>query len=139
MSVQGWADVRAGQEIPPLVKHVTMQQVEKWREVSGDNNPIHYDGDFAARCGLPGVVVHGQLITAFLCQMLSHWHGTAGRLRRLEVAYKGFNFPGDTLTCCGLVKEALLSESRVVLAIWVENQQGEKTVCGSAEVQFAPS
>ena len=139
MSAFNLDEVEVGQEIPSLVKHVTVRQLEMWSDVSGDYNPIHYDSDFAISCGLPGVVAHGQLVTAFLCQMLSGWHGAAGRLRKLDVAYKGLNFVGDILTCRGFVKEVLSAESSIMLEIWVENQQGEKTVSGSAVVQFAAS
>ena len=59
----------AGQEIPSLLKTPTPQQLVMWAGASGDYNPIHYDKDFALSKNLPGVVVHGQLVTAFLAQM----------------------------------------------------------------------
>jgi acyl dehydratase len=123
-----------GTEIPSLVKHPTTQQLVMWAGASGDYNPIHYDKDFALSRGLTGVVMHGQLGTAFLCHMLSDWYGAKGSLKKINVSYKSFSYPVDTLTCRGTVKD--VTEAVVTLDIWVENQKGEKTVTGTAIVQL---
>jgi len=129
--------IEPGVDIPSLVKHPTTQQLVMWAGASGDYNPIHYDTDFAISRGLRGVVMHGQLGTAFLCQMLSNWYGKRGSLKKLNVSYKGFNYPGDTLTCRGIVKDkSMVGENLVTLDIWVENQRGEKTVVGMAIISF---
>ena len=127
----------AGQEIPSLLKTPTPQQLVMWAGASGDYNPIHYDKDFALSKNLRGVVVHGQLVTAFLAQMLTHWMGN-GFLRKLSVSYKGMNFPGDTITCRGVVSGKAVEEGkrRVSLDIWAENPRGEKTVVGLAVVEL---
>jgi len=130
-------NVEVGVEIPALLKKPTTQQLVMWAGASGDYNPIHYDKDFAQSRGLPGVVVHGQLSTAFLCQMLSDWYGKKGNLKKLNVSYKGLNFPGETLACRGVVKgKSQASENLVTLDVWVENQRGEKTVVGTAVVSL---
>ena len=36
--------------------------VQRWAEFSGDENPIHFSADHAARFGLAGVVAHGMLV-----------------------------------------------------------------------------
>ena len=128
--------IAIGAEIPSLVKKPTTQQLVMWAGASGDYNPIHYDKDFAHSRGLPGVVVHGQLATAFLCQMLSDWYGKAGSLKKLNVSYKGLNFPGDVLTCHGVIKDKSLAGELIILDVWVENQRGEKTVAGTATVSL---
>lgn len=130
--------IAVGDEIPSLEKHPITQQLVMWAGASGDYNPIHYDKDFALARGLPGVVVHGQLSTAFICQMLSDWYGKTGTLKKLNVSYKGLNFPGDTLTCRGIVREKL-DGGLIALDVRVENQRGEKTVTGTALVKLKGS
>ena len=130
--------IAVGDEIPSLEKHPTVQQLVMWAGASGDYNPIHYDKDFALARGLPGVVVHGQLSTAFICQMLSDWYGKKGSLAKLNVSYKGLNFPGDTLVCRGIVREKL-GDGLIALDVRVENQRGEKTVTGTAVVKLLGS
>ena len=93
--------IQAGAEIPALLKHPTTRQLVMWAGASGDYNPIHYDKDFAQGRGLPGVIVHGQLVLAFLGQMVTDWLGGRGCLKKLSVSYKGMNLPGDAITCRG--------------------------------------
>ena len=88
-----YEDIAVGSEIPPLVKKPTTDQLLRWGEVSGDNNPIHFDKDFARSRGLPGVIVQGQLAFSFLGQLLSDWTGEQGVLQKLNCSYKGMNFP----------------------------------------------
>jgi acyl dehydratase len=135
MNQVGFEQIEVGDEIPLLEKHPNTRQLVMWAGASGDYNPIHYDKEFALARGLPGVVVQGQLSTAFICQMLSDWYGKEGVLKKLNVSYKGLNFPRDTLICHGIVKEKL-EGGLVVLDVRVENQRGEKTVAGIAVVKL---
>jgi acyl dehydratase len=130
--------IAVGEEIPSLEKHPTTRQLVMWAGASGDYNPIHYDREFALSRSLTGVVVHGQLSTAFICQMLSDWYGQKGTLKKLNVTYKGLNFPGDTLVCHVTNREKS-DDGIVALDVRVENQRGEKTVVGSALVKFQES
>jgi len=139
MSVPWWTSVYSGQEILPLEKHISLDELKKWADVSGDYNPIHYDMDFAASRGLSRVVVHGQLITALLCQMLANWFGAAGCLKKLDVKYKELSYMGDTIMCRGLIKKISLDENLVALEIYAENQRNKRTATGSAVIQFLSS
>ena len=131
-----WEDVREGQELPPLVKHPTTQQLVMYAGASGDFYQIHYDKDFAVDTGLSGVIIHGALKNAFLGQLVTDWIGETGRLTELAVRYRGMDVPGDTLTCKGRVTRKYVQdgEHRVACEIWLENGKGEKTTPGSATV-----
>lgn len=133
-----YEDIAVGSEIPALVKQPTTRQLVMWAGASGDFNPIHYDKDFALERGLPGVVVHGQLAGCFLGQMVTDWLGDEGGLKKLSLSYKGMNFPGEALTCKGIVTKKYIEDDQhlVVLSIWVENPRGEKTVSGTAVVSL---
>ena len=133
-----YEDIDTGSEIPELVKRPTTRQLVMWAGASGDLNPIHYDKDYALERGLPGVVVHGQLAGCFLGQMMTDWIGERGSLKKLNVSYKGLNFPGQTLTCKGVVirKYVEQGEHCVAARIWAENPKGDKTVSGTATVSL---
>ena len=90
-------------EIPSLVKHPTSRQLVMYAGASGDYNPIHYDRDVAAARGLPGIVVHGQLVSACLMQLLTDWLGDSGSMKKFSVGYKAMTFPGEPFTCRGVV------------------------------------
>ena len=81
-------DMAEGSELPPLIKLPDTRQLVMWAGASGDYNPIHYDKDYAQSRGLSGVVVQGQLVCAFLGQMVTGWMGERGVLRKLSCSYK---------------------------------------------------
>ncbi len=131
-----YEDVAVGSEITALAKKPTTRDLVMWAGASGDLNPIHYDKDYALKRGLPGVVVHGQLVGCFLGQMLTDWLGERGSLKKLSLGYKGMNFPGESLTCKGTVTKKYTTDGQhfVLCSIWAENPRGEKTVSGMATI-----
>jgi len=66
-----YEDIVVGSEITPLLKQPTTRQLVMWAGASGDYYAIHYDKDFALSKGLPGVIVHGQLVGCFLGQLIT--------------------------------------------------------------------
>ena len=130
-----YEDVRAGEELPPLVKYPTSLQLVKFSAASGDYYQIHYDKDFAEANGLPGVIVHGWLGLSFLSKMVTDWMGGQGRLVKLAGSYKGMNRVNEDMFCYARVakKEA---DGCVRLELWTENPAGEKTIIGSAVVEL---
>jgi acyl dehydratase len=131
-------NVDVGMAIPSLNKKPTNHQLSIYAKASGDYNPIHLDRDFAVERGLPGVIVHGQLSTCFLGQMLTDWLKENGRVIRLSVSYKGMNFPGDVLTCSGKITDKNIDQDRRLLeiSVWIERQTGDRTLSGSATVEL---
>ena len=129
-------DIVEGSELPLLKKQPTTRQLVMWAGASGDYNPIHYDGDFARSRGLDRVVVQGQLVGNFLGQLVTDWMGDQGTLRKLSCSYKGMNYPGEVITCKGVIKKKYTdnAEHCVECSLWAENSQGEKTVTGTAIV-----
>ena len=111
-----------------------------WAGASGDYFAIHYDKDFAQSKGLPGVIVHGQLVAGFLGQLITDWIGDRGNLKKLACNYKGMNFPNETITCRGKVNKKYIEngEHYIECHIWAENARGEKTVTGRAILTLPP-
>lgn len=133
-----YEDVVVGSEITPLVKQPTTRQLVMWAGAVGDYFPIHYDKDFAQSRGLPGVIVHGQLVGAFLGQLITDWIGERGVLRKLSCSYKGMNYPGEAVTCKGKVTKKYVQDGQhyVECNLWAENSKEEKTVLGMAIVML---
>jgi acyl dehydratase len=131
-----YRDVRKGDEVTPLVKEPTPRQLVMWAGAVGDYMPIHYDRDYARSRGLEGIIVHGQLIGAFLGQLMTDWVGEQGYLSKLSCSYKGMNYPGEAVTLKGKVlrKYVRRGEHFVECGVWAENPKGEKTASGTATV-----
>jgi acyl dehydratase len=139
MSTLDFEQVIPGQPLPPLTKQVTVEQIQRYAEASGDRNPIHLDETFARSAGLPGVIAHGMLTMAFANQMVTDWLGDRSLLKQLQGRFAGMVLPGDEVTCTGSV--ALKDEDgrRVVINLVVTNQRGERVFNkGVAEAEFPP-
>ena len=124
-----------GDPLPALAKLPTPRQLVMYAGASGDFNPIHYHKDTAVARGLPGIVVHGQLVACFLAQMVTDWMGPLSELEKCSVSYKALTLPDESLVCRGVISKKLVG-GRVALTLWAENTRGEKTVVGTATVKL---
>ena len=139
MSALEFESVTAGQSLPSLTKHVTVEQIRQYAEASGDRNPIHLDDSFARSAGLPGVIAHGMLTMAFANQMVTDWLGDRSLLKRLQGRFAGMVLPGDDVTVSGSVASKDEATRRVLINLVVTNQRDEKVFNkGVAEAEFPP-
>lgn len=128
----------AGAEIGPLQKTLSIRQLVEWAGAAGDFYPVHYDDAFARQSGFKGVIVHGHLKYQFLVQMLEQWAGAGAKLRRLAVRYRAVDYPGENISCRGMVTGIRIeNEARLVeCEVWAENERQDKTMTGSATVEI---
>jgi len=131
-------DVNVGDELPPLKKGpITRTQLVKYAGASGDFNPMHHDEVFAKNAGMPSVFAHGMLSMGFLGQLVVDWCGNEA-LKRLWVRFAAITWPGDVITCKGKVVRKYQEQGKnyVECEIYCENQNGQKTLTGSATVEL---
>jgi acyl dehydratase len=83
----------------------------RWASASGDFSEIHYDKNFAQSQGLPGIVLHSRLVTAFLGQLLTDWIGNRGIIRKLPCNYRGMLFPNDDIVCKGKITRKYIQDN----------------------------
>lgn len=125
-------NVKAGDELPDLVKHPTTRQLVQYAGAQGDFYEIHYDQSYAQSVGLPGVILHGLLKAAFLGQLVTDWLGERGTLKTFEVSYRGVDVPGHPYRCRGRVTR--VEGDDVELEVWGEDDSGKRTTVGTAVV-----
>jgi meromycolic acid (3R)-3-hydroxyacyl-[acyl-carrier protein] dehydratase HadB len=139
MTALDFEKIAVGQTLPALTKHVTVEQIQRYAEASGDRNPIHLDDSFARSAGLPGVIAHGMLTMAFANQLVTDWLGDRSLLKRLQGRFAGMVRPEDDITVNGTVASKEETSRRVVINLVVINQRGEKVLNkGVAEAEFPP-
>jgi acyl dehydratase len=123
-----------GQELPPLVKGpITREDLEVYAAASGDPNPMHTDEEFARNAGYPGVFAHGMLSMGYLAEFLVQ-AGGVGAVRKFKTRFAKLTWPGDVITCRGLVTGVRDQNGERVVEcdIWTESQTGERKLVGSA-------
>ena len=75
----------------------------RYANVSGDDNPIHQDEDYARKSGAPTVFAMGMLNAGYLATAVSRWFGGAQNLRRFKVRFTNRVWAGDEVVCSGRV------------------------------------
>lgn len=131
-----FADVNIGQTLPELVKPpLDRVQIAMYAGASGDFNPIHIDDAEARANKLPGVIAHGMLSMAFLGQVLTDWVPQEA-IRSFSVRFVAMLFPGDVITCRGVVKakSEATGEKLVDIELSAVNQKGETKLAGQASI-----
>lgn len=90
------------QHEPRTFGPITRTDIVRYAGASGDFNPIHHDEPFALAAGFPSVFSMGMLQAALLATYATDWLGV-DTIRRYAVRFKDQVWPGDMLTCTGVV------------------------------------
>ncbi len=128
-----------GTALPPVGKTVTQEQITAYAEASGDHNPIHLDPEFASTTQFGGIVAHGMLTLAFVCEMLTQAFGKSWlETGRLKVRFKAAARPGDRVTTWGeVVKQGHQDGSHSMeCSVGLRNQRGEDLIAGTAQLSL---
>ena len=131
-------DVGEGMVIPTLEKRPGLRQLVMYAGASEDYYEVHYDPDFARTQGLADAIVQGALKSGFLGQLLTDWIGDRGRIRKLEVQYRGMDIQGEPIYCKGRVIRKFQDEGQnlVECEVSTENPTGDRTTRGTALVSL---
>jgi acyl dehydratase len=62
-----------GDELPTQVYVVHRDDLVRYADASGDQNPIHQDEEVARSVGLPGVIAHGMFTMALAARAVDAW------------------------------------------------------------------
>jgi 3-hydroxybutyryl-CoA dehydratase len=125
--------ITIGQTLPPLVKEVGQRRIDAYSTVRARS--IHTDEAWARAKGFRAPLAQGMMSTAYVSEMMTKFLGE-GFVRggTLSMAFLQPVYAGDRLTIHGEVKEkrAEGAATRVIVEVWCENQEGERTAAGTA-------
>ena len=125
--------IAIGQELPKLVKEIGQRKIDAYSTVRARS--IHTDEEWARKKGFRAPLAQGMMSTAYVSEMMTNFLGE-GFVKggTLSMAFLQPVYAGDTLTVHGVVKEKRPegAATRVVVEVWCENQEGERTAAGTA-------
>jgi acyl dehydratase len=120
---------------------LTRTDFVKYQGASGDFNPIHHDEEFAQRAGFPSVFSVGMLQAGYLATYATDLFGP-DCVRRFAIRFREQVWPGDTITCRGVVGERrhddTLDEDVVDLDLEAVTQHGAVAIAAAATFALAP-
>ncbi len=84
---------------------ISREDIKRYADASGDDNPIHQDEEYAKSFGAPTVFAMGMLPAGYLGHAVSDWFGGPHHLRRFKIRFTTRVWPGDEIVCRGRVTE----------------------------------
>ena len=127
-----------GDEMTPLARTVTQDQINAYAEASGDHNPIHVDAEFARSVGLPGTIAHGLLDMGIATEAVARWAGGYERVTSVACRFSKPLLPGETVTITGRVTGVDEAQGIATLEIEATSSRGERVLTnGRATVRLA--
>lgn len=126
-------------QLPPVVKTITQDQLDRYARASGDHNPLHLDAKFAATTQFGGIIAHGMLTLAFISEIMVNTFGKDWlETGSLKVRFKGAAYVGDEVEAWGTIdkKESQDGRQLVLCSVGVRNRNnGQEIISGTATVK----
>ena len=86
------------QTLPPISLPLTLRRAAQAVTGTRDYYPFHHDEKFARENGADGIFFNTMFLQAFAGRCATEWFGNDAFLRRLEIAMRGSNYVGRTLS-----------------------------------------
>ena len=134
-SVRRFDEVFEGDEIGPITRLLSKDEVRAYARACGVYFPRFTDDAGARQEGLPGMITPGNMSMGLLATLIESWAG-AGALRRLGTTFRGLVLPDRTIRLCGAVTQKDDDARTVELDVWLESDESERLVIGTASVKL---
>jgi acyl dehydratase len=119
--------------LPVLTKEISQRKIDVYSGVKPHS--IHTDEAWARRKGFKAPLAQAMMSTAYVSELMTRFLGP-GFVKggKMSMVFIKPVYAGDRLTVHGVVKErvAEAAGTRVLVEVWCENQDGEKTAVGTA-------
>ena len=121
-----------------FTKTVTESDIQKFGEISGDVNPVHFDDEFAKGTIFKGRIAHGVLSASYISTVLGmKMPGPGTIFMSLTTRFKAPVRIGDTVVATCTVREVVPEKRRVVFDCVCK--VGDITVVDGEAMVMAPS
>lgn len=128
-----FGDIKLGMSAE-LVRKFTDEDVRLFAHVTGDNNPVHLDDEYAGKSMFKKKIAHGMLSASLFSALLgTQLPGNGAIYISQSLKFKRPVYIGSTVTACVTVKSVDAERRRVVLET-VGRVDGQIVVEGEAEM-----
>lgn len=106
---------------------ITEEMQMQFRQITGDENPLHKSDDFAKKRGYDRHVVFGMMTASFYSTLAGvYLPGEQSLIHSVETKFLKPVYVGDTLTISGKVTEKNDTYRLIIIKAEIQNQNGEK-------------
>jgi acyl dehydratase len=133
-----YQDVQIGDALGPEEIFLSKDQVRAYASTTGMWVPRFTDDEGARKEGLPGMITPGNMSLALLSRLVTDWIGPGkAKLVRLGTTYRQPVLPDHTILLQGFITHRNDADRTAEMDVWIENEDAERLVIGTATVQFA--
>lgn len=113
----------------------TQKDINLFAKLSGDNNPVHVDHEFASKTRFGRTICHGLILYGVLCGMLSSKFPSARQLEQ-DLVFRKPTYPGVEMTFRLEVIEVDPEAKRARLTTTVLGPNDENSLEGQMLIQW---
>ena len=133
MSMMYFEDIEEGDELPGIDLFLSKDQVRRYARTAGMYVPRFTDDEGARAEGLPGMIAPGVMSMGLLARMISDWN-PAAQVKRIGTTFRSPVLPDRDVHLRGAVTQKNETDHTAECDIWIENDDGERWVIGTATV-----
>ncbi len=133
MSTLYFEDIEEGDDLPALDLFLSKDQVRQYARVANMYVPRFTDDEGARAEGLPGMIAPGVMSMGLLARMISDWN-QAALIKRIGTTFRSPVLPDRTIHLRGAVTQKNQVDHTAECDLWIENDDGERWVIGTATV-----
>jgi acyl dehydratase len=116
-------------------RRIEARDIERFTEISGDRNPLHYDEALAARSRFGGIIVQGGVTSALLNALVAEdLPGPGSVFLNVNWNFRAPVRPGDVITAEAEVTAVHPEKPVTTLRTTITNQDGTVVLDGTAVV-----
>jgi acyl dehydratase len=137
--VSSFEQINIGDTLGPLELFVSKDQCRNYAKIMGMGEIAgRFTDDAAAKKeGLPGMILPGNMSLGLLSKLVTDWIGSSNSaLTRISTTYRVPVQPDHALTIHGFVTQTYPETRSAEIDVWIENEDAERLVTGTATVEF---
>ena len=118
-------------------KMFTEEDVKLFARISGDDNPLHTDREYAEKSRFGAPVVHGILVSGLISKVLgTKLPGQGSIYLEQQLVFKRPVYVGDVVTAVVRITDIVTEKKIITLETTVYNQEDECVVSGNAKILY---
>lgn len=129
-------DFKVGEKAS-LKHRITLEDTKRFVELTGDDNPLHVDRDWAEQSAMKGIVTHGMLSASFLSTIIGkHLPGPGALWVSQNIEFLAPVRLNDRLLVEAEIVEIHLRQRLLKLSCQITNQRGRRVLAGECLVKL---
>jgi acyl dehydratase len=136
-TAKSFEEINIGDPLGPEEIHVSRERCRTYAHESHLDAARFTDDEGARKEGLPGMILPGNMSLGLITKLVTDWIANANaRLTRIGTTYRLPVQPDHTFVLHGFITNSNPEDRTVEVDLWMENEDAERLVTGTATVQF---